>query len=963
MPLVEREAELSAVDAALAGAVAGAGSLLIVQGPAGIGKTALLDEARRRAGDPQRPGGPLRTLLARGTPLERELAHGVARQLLEPPVRAATPDHRDTLLSGAADLARPVVLPESGGIVADDPVADRRAPVVHGLYWLTANLATDMPLLLAIDDLQWCDPASLRLLAYLAVRLDGLRIAVVATVRTGDATGEDRTLDELATGPVTSVLRPEPLSTTAVARLVRDRLPGQQDPDLAAACREATGGVPFLVEALLGALAKSPSAPSPASVSRVTSATVGHATLLRLSRIDPAAVPVARAVAVLGRLAGTGRIARLTGLDQVRVLRGTDALAAADILRPGHPPAFVHPIVRSSVYEEMPAGERWRAHADAARLLAADGESDEEVAIHLMATEPGAVAGGTSTLRAAAAQARQRGAPESAIAYLRRCLVEPGLSAERSGVLHDLARAEAVERDEAAVGHFEQAMRLADGPAQRVRIARDLVETLMFAGRWDRALAEVDRALSADGGSGSAEGSAVDRQPADPQDVARLEVFRAGMMANDPRLIDRFEQELPRLEGLAAREGRAGALMAALLASCAVCRGEPATRVTELIDRGLVGTGLMSSADADAWGPQVAASLAYLGELDRATAAAEAMRLGARERGSVYGFVRAVALRALVADLRGDLRTVEADLRSALDLSRVNELMFSVPPLLRWSIDALVERAQLEDIVQLVEGIGLDPALSESFSGAWLLETRGRLRLARGDVAGARDDLDACGRTMIRLHVTNPTVSGWRSPLAQALRDTDPERAGALIADEIAAATATGQARPLGIALRGAGLLAHGDEREARLREAARVLQDGEAPLELARTEQALGASLRRQGRRNAAEAPLRAALDGAHRCGADRLAARAEEELHAIGARPRRRALSGPDSLTPSEARVATQAAGGMTNREIAQALFVTAKTVENQLSRVYAKLGVRGRDELARAMSGTPAGAGGNP
>jgi DNA-binding CsgD family transcriptional regulator/exonuclease VII small subunit len=953
MPLVEREAELAAVDAALSCAVAGAGSLLIVQGPAGIGKTALLDEARRRAGDPERPGGPLRTLLARGTPLERELAHGVARQLLEPPVRAAAPDRRDILLSGAADFARPVVLPESGDIVADDPVADRRAPVVHGLYWLAANLAAQAPLLLAIDDLQWCDPASLRLLAYLALRLDGLRIAVVATMRAGDATGDDRTLDELATGPVTTVLRPEPLSTNGVARLVHDRLPGAQDPALPVACREATGGVPFLVEALLGALAKGPSAPSPASVGRVTSATVGHATLLRLSRIDPAAVRVARAVAVLGRLAGTGRIARLTGLDEASVLRGTDALAAADILRPGHPPAFVHPIVRSSVYEEMPAGERWHAHAEAARLLAADGESDEEVAIHLMATEPGAVTGGTATLRAAATQARQRGAPESAIAYLRRCLVEPGLSADRPGVLHELARAEAVQRDEAAVGHFEQAMQLASGPAQQVRLARDLVETLMFAGRWDRALAEVDRALTADDDPERAGGRAADDRPADPQDIARLEVFRAGMMANDPRLIDRFEYELPRLEAVAAREGRAGALMAALLASCAVCRGEPAARVADLIDRGLVGTGLMASADADAWGPQVAASLAYLGELDRATAAAEAMRVGARERGSVYGFVRAVALRALVADLRGDLRAVEADLRSALDLSRVNELMFSVPPLLRWSIDALLERAQLEDIVSLVEGIGLDPALSGSFSGAWLLETRGRLRLARGDLPGATEDLEACGRTMIRLHVTNPTVSGWRSALALALRDADPERARALVAEELAAATVTGLSRPIGIALRGAGLLAQGEERESRLREAVHVLRDGEASLELARTEHALGASLRRQGHRTAAEAPLRAALDGAHRCGADRLAARVEAELHAIGARPRRRALSGPESLTPSEVRVAAQAAGGMTNREIAQALFVTAKTVENQLSRVYAKLGVRGRDELAAAMS----------
>lgn len=946
MPLVEREAELAAVEATLSAAASGTGAMLLVQGPAGIGKTALLDEARRRAGQRERPGGPLRVLLARGTPLEHELAHGVARQLLEPPVRAGAADRRDALLSGAAELARPVVLPESTAADGGPPDgSDRRGPVVHGLYWLTANLAAEAPLLLALDDLQWADPASLRFLAYLALRLEGLPVAVVATLRTGEATALGSPLDELTTGPAVSVLRPEPLSTAAVDRLIDDTLPGTHDPGLAAACREATGGVPFLVGALLGALAKGSATPTSASVSRVTSATVGHATLLRLSRLGPSAVPVARAVAVLGRQAHTARIARLTGLDEAQVLRAVDALAAADILQTGRPAAFVHPIVRASIYEEMPAGERSLTHAGAARLLGAEKEPAEEVAVHLLAAEPAALDGAATTLRTAATEAQARGAPESAIAYLRRCLVEPQPPTDRVEVLHELASAEAVIRDSAAVDHFQQALHLATEPTPRLRIARDLVETLMFAGRWDEALDDVNQALSV-----------ADREI--DEDVAQLEVFRAGMMANDPRLIDEFERELPRLEELARRPGRAGTLMAALLASCAVCRGEPEARVAELIDRGLADTGLMAGVDADAWGPQIAASLAYLGHPGRAMAAAEAMRTGARARGSVYGFVRAAALRALVENQQGDLRAVEADVRSAFELSRTHQLMFSVPPLVHWSIDALLERPGLHDVVTAVEDIDLDPALAESFSGAWLLEARGRLRLARGDLPGAGSDLDAAGATMDRLHVTNPMVSPWRSALALALRDRDPERARRLVAEELTAADATGLPRPRGVALRVSGVIAAGAERASRLREASDVLRQAGAPLELARAELALGSSLRRQGNRTVAETSLRTALDLAHRCGADRLAALAEEELRGIGARPRRRALSGPESLTPSEARVAAQAGSGMTNREIAQALFVTAKTVENQLSRVYAKLGVRGRDELAEALAGARAG-----
>jgi DNA-binding CsgD family transcriptional regulator len=129
-------------------------------------------------------------------------------------------------------------------------------------------------------------------------------------------------------------------------------------------------------------------------------------------------------------------------------------------------------------------------------------------------------------------------------------------------------------------------------------------------------------------------------------------------------------------------------------------------------------------------------------------------------------------------------------------------------------------------------------------------------------------------------------------------------------------------------------------------------LKGADAPLERARTLVELGAALRRANQRAAAREPLTAGLDLAHACGAERLAARAKEELQASGARPRRQRVFGPDSLTSAEARVARMAAEGMTNREIAQALFVTAKTVENQLGVVYRKLRVRSRDQLGAAL-----------
>ena len=936
--LLERDAELTAVGAALDRALAGSGSLLLIEGPAGIGKTALLDQARQLA-----LARGMRVQVARGGTLERDLAHGVARQFLEPPIRAASEQQRAALLSGAAALATPVVLPETSEPVAGAG-ADRRGPVVHGLYWLTANLAAEAPLLLVVDDVQWSDPASLRYLTYLARRLDGLRVAVIASLRAGEVDDEDRALAELAGGPSTRVLRPAPLSDSAVEKMVRANLHAEPDVAFASACREATGGVPFLLEELLHSMAGSgivPSAAGASAVTTVTSSTVAHATLLRLARLSPTALPVARCVAVLGRHASVRRIARLAGFDETQVLHSCDALADAHILQSGTPPRFVHPIVLASVYDELPAGERSLLHAAAAQLLVAEGEPDEEVAAHLLATAPGAEPGTVSVLRTAARSAIARGAPESAIAYLHRCVAEPPPVDDRGTVFHELARAETIVRDHNAADDLGRALRLTADPLQRARIALDLVETWMFGGRWDAALAEVDRALAELG-------------ERDAETAARLEVFRAGMVANDPRRIDDFERDRARLDGLAAGHGRAAGLMAALLASCAVCRIEPAAEVSSLALRGLDGSRLMSGEDADAWGPQAAGALAYLGEFDQALAAADTMRSAARSRGSIYGFVRASGLRALVESLRGDLRAVEADLRSAFGLVRDNELMFAAPPLLRWSIEALVERPQLDDIAAAVEQIDLDPALDAAFSGAWLLEARGRLRLQRGQLDAARTDLARCGEVMTRLHTTNPIVSGWRSALALALPRQDRAEARRLVAAELDLAAATGLARPQGVALRALALLDDGQGRIDGLRRSAAVLAGSDAPLEAARTLVALGSALRAAGRRNEADDPLRAALDLAHRCGAERTAARAEEELHAIGARPRRRAASGMESLTPSEARVAEQAATGMTNREIAQALFVTSKTVENQLSRVYQKLGIKGRDGLAAALAG---------
>jgi DNA-binding CsgD family transcriptional regulator len=234
---------------------------------------------------------------------------------------------------------------------------------------------------------------------------------------------------------------------------------------------------------------------------------------------------------------------------------------------------------------------------------------------------------------------------------------------------------------------------------------------------------------------------------------------------------------------------------------------------------------------------------------------------------------------------------------------------------------------------------------------------RGCLHAVAGEYKAATEDLLAAGEFATRWGIHNPAAMPWRSAAALCLSATgDRESARRLAAEEIELARAWGSTRSLGVALRAAGLVAGGDQGIGLLNEAAGVLRQSPARLELARALADLGAAHRRAGRRGAARDLLRESLDLAHALGGHAIAARAREELVAAGGRPRRDAIRGRDALTPSELRVAQLAAAGRANRQIAQALFVTQRTVENHLTSTYAKLGITARPELATALTGPP-------
>jgi DNA-binding CsgD family transcriptional regulator len=936
--LFERDGELAAISELIGVTREGSGKALLVEGPAGIGKTVLLERGRAMA---QSAG--IRVLFARGGELESEFPYGVVRQLFESELWAMPAERRRELLQGAAELAAPLVSPQAPATV-EGPSADRSFAVLHGLYWLTLNMAAERPLLLIVDDLHWTDAATQRFVAYLTRRLEGSSIATLLAIRTAEPGTQGEAIRALEAQPGIQVLRPAPLGEEAVSQVLEAGLGQEPQEAFTAACHGATGGVPFLAWELVAALAAdgvTPQAENADDVKQMGPTTVAHATMLRLGRLPESATSLAQAVAILGGHARLDRATRLAGLEDRDGVQLVDALVTAQILSPGQPLEFVHPIVRAAIYEELPAGRRSDAHGRAARLLAEEGAEIDVVASQLLSAAPAGDPWVVDQLRSAAASALDRGAPEGAVAYLRRAL-EEGLAGRelRSALFHELGVAEKLLRDPSASAHLQQAMVLEDDPAERARIALTLVELLGLAGDWDALPILIESSLG-------------DLGDLDPDLARRLEAHRAGLSGYQPAYVSEFDRQLANLRRLAAEAGTGAQEISLVLAGLLGMRGESAAEIRLLVDQGLADGEFLAGAGVESWIlPQAFAALVVIEELERALDLASETIAIARRTGSLLGFLIGLGNRAWVEVRRGNVAGAEADVRTTLNAIQEHGMQMAMSAMLSYAADVITERPSFADVASMVETLELPPDLTASYNGSRVLELRGRLRLIEGRRAEALEDLRASWGICEQLEFNNPSFANHRGLFALALAGEDPDRARELVESELADAEKIGLPRGIGVALRTAGMIEGKERNLPLLQEAVDVLADSPARLEHARALVELGAALRRANRRAAAREPLRLGLDMAHDCGATRLAERAHTELAATGARPRRDRITGRDALTPSEQRIAEMAVEGLSNRDIAEALFVTPKTVENHLGHVYRKLEVSGREELREAL-----------
>ncbi len=938
--LLERETELEKLEALVRRAAAGQGSTALIEGSAGIGKTRLLAAVEMTARD-----AGLEVIRARGGELEADIAYGLVRQLFEPAVVTADEATRVDLLGGAAAFASPLLGIEAPGdrhatLLGDDPTAT----ALHGLYWLTANLAARRPLLISVDDAHWGDSASLRFLVYLGRRVAELPVSVVATMRPAIESPAVELLDRLRPEPGTASLRLSPLSEQAGALLVRDLFGDDAGEGFARDCHEATAGNPFLLRELAASLRgrrAGPQAALSAWLEAPLSRSISGEIVARVGRVEPDAQALTRAVAVLGADAALGEAATLAGIDLDRAAAAADALAAADVLRPGLPLEFVHPLVRAAVHDGLPEGERSVLHARAAQILTDSGADPERIAPQLLACEAGAEEWRVAVLRDAAARSIERGAPDAAVRFLARALDEPPKESQRSELLAELGKAEVrAAMPDRAIEHLREALDGTPHARERARMAHDLAIGLVAPGRYREAVEMLVEAV---------EGA----RATDPELGRRLsaELISAARLAPDTLPIS--SAQVAGVEGGLSGKTRGERMLMATLAHEEILRaddpGEAERLATAALEGGLVGElGGDSSLTVDALFALIVASDPETAGRWVATALDDV-----RARGSVIGLARVSCFQAMLAYRRGDLAEASSDAELTIEIAmepgyRVARMALS--PL----VDSLTATGDLDRADRELTTARLDRELPDMYMLNFVLHSRGWLRLAQGRIAESIADFEDLAERERIWRGRNPGVLAYRSGLALAvLRNDDGAQALAHVKEELELARTWGRGAAVGASLRTLGMIEGGENGIARLEESVAALQGSGARYELARSLIELGAALRRSGQRSPSRDPLRRGMELAHLCGADPLTERARQELLATGARPRRIMRTGVDALTPSEQRVVRLAADGKTNREVAQTLFVTMRTVEGHLTSAYRKLEIESRAQLAEAIA----------
>ena len=916
--LYERSGEMATIDAALARLDEGRGASLLLEGRAGRGKSTLVEYAVEQARARE-----ARTLVARARHLTSAAPFEVLRRLLGPAVEEAGGVEA---LEGAATFAAPLFTPG----------ADLSHGVDYGCQWLIAWLAERSPLVLAIDDAHWADPASLRVLLDVQAELAYERVVIVIASRPVETPEVQRLLAAMAGQPECEVLIPGPLSRAAVGQVVAHRL-GEADEAFVDACLKVSRGNAFYLSELLRPFEADPGLDR-ATLDADDAPSLRRTVSWRLGELGPDATALAQAAAVLGDGASLRHVAGLARQEESDAVAHAARLEVASILAHGDPVEFLHPLLRAAIEAELPDVVLGELHGRAARLLWESGEDAGSVAQHLLASPGSGDVAVSAYLAEQGRAALEAGSAALAQRLLDRALQEPSPADERDRLLLWLGRADHAAQDlDAAREHLEDAL-ASDDREVALSAAGDLFDVLDEANRYAEVGRVARRALGLRpfGTSG-------------PELILQASLYVIVTMGMDAGLGE-LPAELADTDASALTTERD--VERHLVVWAAVHQRSRAGGTTErlMADLRRVVAALPASPDDwTEWDVRSALSAAtFLAEADydeaehvlELVAPAAARMSGSRPQLQAELDHRWIGQ----AISRGAFEDATARIDAAAEFTRRHAVAgfdglhrFSRSRIaldqgdFRLAAEMLSERLT-EDLVY--------PALGALLSGD---AVRAAAMLEELELSSER----GVPLRQIEVELQPHLLS---SHVHEALGDR--ERAHAEALKEVEIRRRYGPDSQCAEALRRLASFSPARQALGTLAEAATLAAASQNRPVQARVLTSYGLALQRAGQYEAAREALYRAVDLGGDMGMAALVRRAHEGLLSAGGRPRRARATGPTALTGSQMEVAVLATDGLTNRQIAEHLFVTIKTVETHLMAVYRKLGIKRRDELAGAL-----------